>query len=78
MPTILRVGPYRFHFYSNENLEPAHVHCRRDSKECKFWLSPVAFAANDGFNTVELREIERLIFENETLFREKYYEYHGR
>jgi hypothetical protein len=23
MPTVLRVGPYRFHFYSDESREPA-------------------------------------------------------
>ena len=26
VPTILRVGPYRFFFFSNENNEPAHIH----------------------------------------------------
>lgn len=24
MPTVLRIGQYRFHFYSDENSEPAH------------------------------------------------------
>ncbi len=28
MPTVLRVGGYRFHFYSNEGTEPSHVHIR--------------------------------------------------
>jgi len=26
MPTILRIGPYRFYFYSNEKGEPPHIH----------------------------------------------------
>lgn len=26
MPTILRIGSYRFHFYSDELREPSHVH----------------------------------------------------
>ena len=26
MPTVLRIGGYRFFFYSNENGEPAHIH----------------------------------------------------
>ena len=34
MPTILRIGPYRFHFYSREDNEPAHIHIERDDLEC--------------------------------------------
>ena len=30
MPTILRIGPYRFFFYSSEDGEPIHVHVIRD------------------------------------------------
>lgn len=30
MPTILRDGPYRLFFYSNEGEEPPHVHVERD------------------------------------------------
>jgi len=26
MPTVLRIGPYRFHFYSDERGEPAQIH----------------------------------------------------
>jgi hypothetical protein len=26
MPTALRLGPYRFFFYSLENREPPHIH----------------------------------------------------
>ena len=26
MPTILRVGPYRFFFYASDRAEPMHVH----------------------------------------------------
>jgi len=25
MPTVLRSGPYRLYFYSNENDEPPHI-----------------------------------------------------
>jgi len=42
MPTILREGPYRVHFYSQDRLEePPHVHVERDRNEAKFWLDPV-------------------------------------
>lgn len=38
MPTVLRIGPYRFHFYSRESNEPPHIHVSRDDFEVKFWL----------------------------------------
>jgi hypothetical protein len=46
MPTILRVGRYRFFFFSNEGREPAHIHVKAGSDEAKFWLDPVQLAAN--------------------------------
>jgi hypothetical protein len=42
MPTVLRVGPYRFFFvYSGDGNEPAHVHVEHDASVAKFWLAPV-------------------------------------
>ena len=70
MPNVLRSGPYRFYFYSHEPNEPPHVHVDRDDLSAKFWLSPVSLARNLGFNARELRQIERITRENETLLRE--------
>jgi hypothetical protein len=61
VPTILRSGPYRFYFYSHEGTEPPHVHVDRERFSAKFWLDPVALAANRGFAAHELNEIERLV-----------------
>ena len=36
MPTILRIGPYRFFFFSEESGEPVHVHVIREQTEAKF------------------------------------------
>ena len=47
-PTVLRSGPYRFHFYSQDGGEPAHVHVDRDDCSAKFWLNPVEFEYNFG------------------------------
>ena len=44
MPVALRIGPYRFYFWSRENHEPPHIHVGRDRVEAKFWLEPVALA----------------------------------
>jgi hypothetical protein len=77
MPTILRIGSLRFHFYSDEGIEPPHIHVRNAGSECKFWLDPVALARNRGVSPSDLREIERLVFEHQQTLIEKYYEYHG-
>jgi hypothetical protein len=56
-PTIRRIGPYRFFFFSNEGIEPAHVHVQRERMLAKFWLSPVELARSVGFAAHELSEI---------------------
>jgi hypothetical protein len=61
MPTVLRVGKYRFFFFSNEGQEPAHIHVKAGDDEAKFWLAPVQLVANYGFNGRELNRIQRLV-----------------
>jgi hypothetical protein len=65
MPTVLRIGPYRFFFYSNEGDEAAHVHIQRDRSLAKFWLAPVSLAASCGFRAHELRSLARLTADNQ-------------
>ena len=57
MPTVLRWGPDRAFFYSNEGDEPAHVHVRAGGKEAKFWLHDLTIAINTGFPAHELGDI---------------------
>ncbi len=64
MPTVLRVGRYRFFFYSNESVEPPHIHVKAESDQAKFWLEPIRLALNYGFRAHELNEIERIIQEH--------------
>ncbi|MDH4372052.1 MAG: DUF4160 domain-containing protein [Verrucomicrobiota bacterium] len=79
MPTVLCIGRFRFHFYSDERLEPPHVHVRTPEGERKFWLEPIIrLASNRGVRSHELRQIERLVFENETLLRNSFHEHHNR
>ena len=54
MPTVLRWGPYRAFFYSNEGDEPAHIHVRSGDKEAKFWLDDLSVAINAGFPAHEI------------------------
>lgn len=77
MPTVLRIGRFRFFFFSNESQEPPHIHVRSAENETKFWLSPVRLASNHGFRTQELNEIERLVGEHETALLEAWNEYFG-
>lgn len=75
MPTVLRVGPYRFFFFSNEGDEPAHVHVQRDRKLGKFWLQPVQLASSVGFSGVEVRRLEKLVREHHLRLLEAWNDY---
>ena len=50
MPTVLRVGPYRFFFYAGDHNEPPHVHIESGKKIAKFWLEPVRLQRSVGFD----------------------------
>lgn len=75
MPTVLRIGRFRFHFYSDESDEPAHIHVRSAEGECKLWLDPVTLARNRGIPRHDLREVERLVFEHQQFLIDKYHEH---
>ena len=60
MPTVLRIGAFRFHFYSDEGNEPPHIHIETPEGECKFWLEPIRLARNKGVTPLGLRSLERL------------------
>jgi hypothetical protein len=77
MPTILRIGPYRFLFFSADQLEPPHVHVKRDACEAKFWLAPVRRQSVVGFGRTELNRIERLVRAHEEDLREAWNEHFG-
>ncbi len=32
MPTVLRIGPYRFFFFAGDRNEPLHIHIEREDK----------------------------------------------
>lgn len=78
MPTVFRIGNMRFHFYSDEGSEPAHIHVRTPDGECKFWLNPIGLARNRGISPNRLREIERLVFDNREQLLSAFNDYHSR
>ncbi|MBW4521120.1 MAG: DUF4160 domain-containing protein [Scytolyngbya sp. HA4215-MV1] len=77
MPTVLRIGPYRFYFYSHEPNEPPHIHIDRNNLSVKFWLESVSLANNIGFSPKELRKLQLIVQENQTILLEAWYGYFG-
>lgn len=77
MPTILRVGPYRFYFFSNEGQEPPHIHVKSGGAQAKFWLNPAELAANHRFRAHELNRIEQIVEEHQLEFWEAWHEHLG-
>jgi hypothetical protein len=70
VPTVLRDGPYRFFFFSNEGGEPPHVHVRRERAIAKFWLKPVALASAVRFDAVDLGRLWKMVEERQGEFLE--------
>jgi hypothetical protein len=71
VPTALRVGPYRIHFYASDGDEPRHVHAVRDASEAKFWLDPgVSLARSRGFTRRELRRVQGIVETNAQTLRD--------
>ncbi|HXC25665.1 MAG TPA: DUF4160 domain-containing protein [Gemmatimonadaceae bacterium] len=75
MPTVLRVGPYRFFFYAGDRAEPLHVHVERDDAQAKFWLEPVRLARSDHFARAELQRVETLVETHQSALRRAWNEY---
>ena len=75
MPTVLRVGPYRFFFYAGDGGEPPHIHVERDDCEAKFWLDPMRLARSNGFGRKEVNRLQALVVENSEYLRESWNEF---
>ena len=75
MPTVLRIGSFRFHFYSDEGNEPPHIHIETPEGECKFWLDAIKLARNKGVSPSAVRNLEKLVFEHQSFLLEKFNEY---
>jgi hypothetical protein len=77
MPTVLRVGPYSFVFFSSDRTEPPHIHAKREKFVAKFWLNPVSVANNHGFAENEMSQIGRLVVKYEEMLLEAWHDYFG-
>lgn len=77
MPTVLRIGPYRFYFYSHEPNEPPHVHIDRDEATAKVWLADCGLARSRGFRPKEISGILGLVTEHRDALQEAWDDYFG-
>ncbi len=75
MPTVLRVGPYRFFFYAGDGGEPPHIHVERDDAEAKFWLDPIRLERSHGFNRKEINRVRALVEEHRQQLLESWDEF---
>ncbi len=78
MPTVLRIGPYRFFFYSSDGNEPQHIHVERDASLAKFWLDPVRLEYSIGLSAPEIRRFGRIIVGQRQVLLRHWDEYFGR
>lgn len=79
MPTILRDGPYRLFFYSNEGEEPPHLHAERDRGRvtAKFWIAPVRLAHAGRFGAHELSVLAQIVRRSELDIERAWHEHFG-
>jgi hypothetical protein len=78
VPTVLRIGPYRFFFYANEGAEPPHVHVWSAARSAKFWLSPVSLARSAGYDSRELRLLRGYVEEHREQLERAWDDFHRR
>lgn len=78
MPTLLVVDGIRFFFFSNEGMEPPHVHVEAGDGAAKFWLEPtVELAFSVRLKTQELRRARLEIIQRQAEFRGRWREHFG-
>ena len=77
MPTVLRLGPYRAFFYSNEGDEPAHIHVRAGDKEAKFWVHDVSVVVNAGYPRMKSGDITRHLRQNRLMLQKAWNDHFG-
>lgn len=77
MPTVLRLGPYRFYFYSHEPNEPPHIHVDYGGLSAKFWIQPVSLARNMGYAAHQLRDVPKMVELHHSELLEAWHGYFG-
>ncbi|HEY9815097.1 MAG TPA: DUF4160 domain-containing protein [Candidatus Obscuribacterales bacterium] len=75
MPTVLKLGSYRFYCFFREESR-VHIHVSLTDGEAKFWLDPeIELATNYKRSRVQIKQIENLIEEHYGEFRKAWDHY---
>lgn len=74
MPTLLRVGPFRFFMVMFDCIERPHIHVSGGSAgEAKVWLVPsISFATTWGYTAAELARIRLIVAQNAEVLIERW------
>lgn len=76
MPVVLRIKGYRFYFFSNEGVEPKHIHVDKAEASGKLWLEPsVEVEYFYSFTNREQKEVEKIVIDNLELLKNAWNEY---
>jgi len=75
MPTVLRIGQYRFFFYSSDRDEPVHIHIERKDNIAKVWLDPIRLQNSGGFGRFEINRLLSIINEHKIELLEAWNDY---
>ena len=79
MPTVLFIYGWRFFFYSNEGVEPIHVHAEKGDMECKFWILVEDIEIQEAFSfnltPAAKKEVKKLIYQHFDLIVESWNSY---
>ncbi|MDX9819511.1 MAG: DUF4160 domain-containing protein [Desulfococcus multivorans] len=78
MPTIFRIGRYRFFFYSGDRNEAMHVHIEADENIAKVWIDPIRLDNSGGFSRSEINKILSIIEEKQVQLMEAWNDFFGR
>ena len=70
MPTIFRIGAFRFYFYSHEPNGSPHIHIDRGDATMKVWLDMLEVAKSRGFRAHEIGGIVALVEKHQARFQE--------
>ncbi len=76
MPTVHREHGFRFHFFSDERQEPAHVHIEHGDGEAKVWLTDGSLDYSEGLSAPQLRVLREIIATNREQMLKAWNEYH--
>jgi hypothetical protein len=74
IPTVLRIGPYRFFFYAGDRDEPPYMHVEHNEQIAKFWLGPVRVQYS-RVSRQEINRIQRLVEAHHTQLLESWNAY---